>query len=218
VHAAVAPAVEVAEDKLPNDSPGAHDFVVRCSVFRHVLQDMKHVCMRNIFLANHFLKRLVVTSLIWVTEPDALKMTEPVTLDVIWVRRQVGEVISLLSWLISLYHEKLAHDLVEVVSLHVVEDKECKKRFHRFDRTTNAREPSEEIESRACNLDLKLVKLELADKRVLFATCNLLLRMVNCTHLGDTSSRWICKDCVLFLKIALPKEKSQQTSFPPSTI
>lgn len=43
VHAAVAPAEEVAEDELPDDSPCAHDFVVWSSVLRHVLQYMKHV-------------------------------------------------------------------------------------------------------------------------------------------------------------------------------
>lgn len=209
-HAAVAPAEEVAEDELPDDSPCAHNFVVRSSVLRHVLQYMKHVSVGNVFVAEPFLKRLVVASFICVTEPDGLKMTKAVALNVIFVFWQVGEIISFLIVLVSLDHEEFAHDLVEVIALHVVKDEECEESLHRFNRTTNCREPSKDVESSARNLDFELVQLYVTDKRVpteFVAGGGHPVRVGNLTHLEGCPSWWVLSDFILLLEFAFMQEK-----------
>lgn len=154
-------------------------------------------------MADPFLKRLVVASLICVAEPDALQMAHTVTLNVIRVCCQLGEVISFLIILIPLNHEEFAHDLVEVIALHVVEDEECEESLHRFNRTTNCREPSEDVESSARNLDFELVQLDVSDKTVeLFLVVDGLVRVVDGTHLEGLARWWVGRDCILLLEIA----------------
>lgn len=112
---AVEHAVVVTEEELIHDSPSAHDFIVRYSVFSNMAQDMEHICMGHVLFLDFFLKRVVVASLIFVAESDLLEMVYIVGI-VILIDSLLLYYIVLLICTILLDHEEFSHDLVEVVS------------------------------------------------------------------------------------------------------
>jgi len=138
-----------------------------------------------------------------------LQVAKAISLNVIGIIFGISWYVFFIVLTIPLDHKQTAHDFVEEVALDVVEDEECQNRFDGLDGTSHRREPREEAVSFASDFDLKLIKLNVTNKGIVFIGLRDLCLLSCGAHLKGLRFHGFGHDSIFLAQVTSTQVKGQ---------